>query len=143
MDGWICENCGKQMVPECDDERLQARWRCLDCQITERDSAWTDFEYGDDRRPLHTQDVIECTAWDLVGRFSDPLDYGFRIYVGGRSYYEGAHVTRNQTVCLHRLEPTTEKGIHVVRRYVGHDTPVVLRREIDALHNTEYEGTGE
>jgi hypothetical protein len=63
------------------------------------------------------------TAWDLIG--FDPYDYdgakGVRI-VGGRTVYEAVANTRNDSVCLSRLDTTD--GLRAVVRYVDPDTPM-------------------
>lgn len=75
---------------------------------------------------------VKCTAWDCIGKYSELLlsgEYNIRL-PGGRAEYEDAQRTGTDNVRLAYL--STRGGLHEVRRYVRHDTAVLL---VPAIEN--------
>lgn len=55
------------------------------------------------------------TAWDLAGDWN--LFHGkFIRVIGGRALYTNAYATKNEKVCLYRLE--ADPHLRIIRRYV-------------------------
>lgn len=69
---------------------------------------------------------IKCTAWDLVGKYSELVDNTHKIKVG-RTFYFGAFVTKYfNSVRVERIETTTHQRIRVITRYLPPDAQVEL-----------------
>lgn len=76
--------------------------------------------------------MITTSAWDVAcdWEMNQKFDFGWRVRLAnGRTLYEGAYVTRNQQVCLQRLERVGDR-FREVRRYVPYSAAVVLEQAL-------------
>jgi len=71
--------------------------------------------------------MIECIAWDLIGKHSDKVDNGYMVRVaGGRTFYQGAYYVKSeQSVRLSRFDDKALR-LRVIDRYIAWDQAVEL-----------------